>query len=354
MFKIDLTLYNILSNVKKRDTVAIYGTSRVALEIKKYIFEKRPDLKIAFFVDYKVEDKRYQDGIKVIDFKEFLKQGNKVDNIIIAKRDNFHAMSQLFTKADIHYVEVSEKDAQKLQYLHYDTVKDMLDDELDIERFEVIFNSSLKQDNSYFTDYVKEHPVCSLNNEYLEYLVKNKIKTVVDTGENNGYNSMVFQNEIKTAEKIYCFDALHDYVSNGMIIPRKRKELTFYKIIKYSDKIEMVGNILWNVENAKVFLRQALKTTTLDNFRIKIKRKIDFIKFDIDALELNVLKGCIKTIKHDRPQLAFKIFETPCRDYVEIMMYLSQYLKNYKYKIGLYNDRKNESILYCIPDELLD
>lgn len=353
MLKFDLTLYNILSNVKKRDTIAIYGTSKEALEIKKYILEKRPDLKIAFFVDYRVVDKQYQDGIKIIDFKDFLKQKNKVDCIIIAKRENFHAMSQLFTKAEIHFVEVTEKDSQKLKYLHFDMIKDMLDDELDMERFEVIYNSSLKQDNDLYLNYIKEHPVCALNNEYVEYLIKNKIKTIIDTGENNGYNSMVFQNEIKSAEKIYCFDALHDYISNGLIIPRKRKELTFYKIIQFSDKIEMIGKILWDVENSKVFLRQALKTTTVDNFRIKSKRKFDFIKFDIDALELNVLKGCVKTIKHDRPQLAFKIFEMPCRDYVEIMLFLSKILKNYTYKIGIYNDRKNESVLYCIPNELI-
>lgn len=353
MFKFDLTLYNILSNVKKRDSVAIYGTSKEALEIKKYILEKRQDLKIAFFVEYKVADKKYQDGIKIIDFKDFLKQKSSVDCIIIANRDNFYAMAQLFTKAEINYVEVSEKDVKKLRYLNFDTVEDMLDDELDLERFDVIFNSSAKQDNSLFLEYVKQHPVCSLNNEYVEYLVKNNIKTIVDTGNNNGYNSMVFQNEIKTAEKIYCFDALHDYVSNGLIIPRKKKELTFYKIIQFSDKIEMVGKILWNVENSKVFLRQALKTTTLDNFRSKIKRRIDFIKFDIDALELNVLKGCVKTIKHDRPQLAFKIFDMPCRDYIEIMLFLSNILKNYTYKIGIYNNRKNDSVLYCIPNELI-
>lgn len=354
MFKIDLTLYNILSNVKKRDTIAIYGTSKEALEIKKYIYEKRKDVKIAFFVEYKVEEKRYQDGIKIIDFKDFLKQKDKIDCIIIAKRDNFYAMSQLFAKSDINYVEVSEKDLQKLGYLHFEEIKEKFEDELDRERFTVIFVSSLTQDDNYFKEYIKNNKVSSKNNEYIEYLMRSKIKTIVDTGENNGYNSMVFQNEIKTAEKIYCFDALHDYVSNGLVIPRKAKELTFYKIIKFSDKIEMVGRILWNVEYAKVFLRQALKTTTLDTFRWKNKRKIDFIKFDIDALEINVLKGCVKTIRKDRPQLAFRIFDMPSRDYTEIMLFLSRILWNYTYKIGLYNERKNESVLYCIPNELMD
>jgi len=353
MFKIDLTLYNILSNVKKRDTIAIYGTSKEALEIKKYIYEKRKDIKIAFFVEYKVEEKQYQDGIKIIDFKDFLKQKDKVDCIIIAKRDNFYAMSQLFAKSNINYIEISEKDLQKLGYLHFEDIKSKFEDEIDRERFTVIFVSSLTQDNNYFKEYIKNNKVSSKNNEYIEYLIRSKIKTIVDTGENNGYNSMVFQNEIKTAEKIYCFDAIHDYVSNGLVIPRKSKELTFYKIIKFSDKIEMVGRILWNVENAKVFLRQALKTTTLDNFRWKNKRKIDFIKFDIDALEINVLKGCIKTIKKDRPQLSFRIFGMPSRDYTEIMLFLSKILWNYTYKIGIYNDRKNESVLYCIPNELL-
>ena len=50
--KFNLTLYNVLSNVKKRDTIAIYGTSKEALEIKKYIYEKRKDVlaKIEIFI----------------------------------------------------------------------------------------------------------------------------------------------------------------------------------------------------------------------------------------------------------------------------------------------------------------
>ena len=238
--------------------------------------------------------------------------------------------------------------------MHFEKIKEMFEDDTDKERFTVVFVSSLTQDDNYFKEYIKNNRLSPKNNEYIEYIVRSKIKTIVDSGENNGYNSMVFQNEIKTAEKIYCFDAMHDYVSNGLIIPRKAKELTFYKIIQFSDKIEMVGRLLWDTENAKVFLRQALKTTTLDIFRTKNKRKIDFIKFDIDALELKVLKGCIKTIKKDRPQLAFRIFEMPSRDYTEIMLFLSKILWNYTYKIGIYNDKKPESVLYCIPNELLN
>ena len=349
--KFDLTLYNILSNVKKRDTIAIYGTSKEALEIKKYIYEKKKDVKIAFFVEYQVGEKQYQDGIKIIDFREFIKQKDKVDCIIIAKRDNFHAMTQLFSKSEINYVEVSEKDLQKLGYLHFEELKEMFEDDEDVERFEVMFISSLLQDKNYYLRYIEEHKPSLKNNEYIEFLMRSKIKTIIDTGENNGYNSMVFQNEIKSVEKIYCFDALHDYVSNGLILPRKAKNLTFYKIIQFSEKIEMIGRILWDVENDKVFLRQSLKTTTLDAFRARNRRKIDFIKFDIDALELRVLKGCVRTIRKDRPQLAFRIFEMPARDYTEIMLFLKNILHNYTYKIGYYDDRKNESVLYCIPSE---
>lgn len=351
--KFDLTLYNILSNVKKRDTIAIYGTSKEALEIKKYIYKKRKDVKIAFFVEYQVKDKQYQDGIRIIDFKEFIKAKDKIDCIIIAKRENFHAMTQLFAKSEINFIEVSEKDLRKLGYLNFEETKEMFEEQVDKERFEVIFTASLLQDDNYFFKYIQEHKPNPQNSEYIEFLLKHKIRTIVDTGENNGYNSMVFQNELKKAEKIYCFDALHDYVSNGLILPRKAKELTYYKIIQYSDKIEMIGRILWDTENSKVFLRNGLKTTTLDAFRARNKRRIDFIKFDLDAMEMNVLKGCEKTIKRDRPQLAFKIYETPARDYVEIMMYLKSILTNYSFKIGYYNEKKNESVLYCIPKSFI-
>ena len=73
---------------------------------------------------------------------------------------------------------------------------------------------------------------------------------------------------------------------------------------------------------------------------------------DVEGAEQNALKGGIKTIQKDRPQLAISIYHTP-QDFVEIPLYLHKNLKNYVFKLGHYCPNAAETVLYCIPAEIM-
>lgn len=349
----DLYLYKILSNVNTRDTVAIYGISKEAIELKRYIETHRPDLKIGYFVEYRPEPNQFLEGVKVINFREFLDERKNIDNILITNKDNKSVLGKIFNLSDMKYADIPDKYLQRLAYKGFEEVKKMFTTVEDKALFTVLFLSSLTGDIKLFEKYIEEKPVKDKKHMYLEYIIKNRVKTIVDTGEGNGYNSIVLLNELKDLETIYCFDCLHDYTKNGIFVTTK-KELTYYKLLKMSDKAELVGKLLWDVEDSPQFMKKHVSTTTLDNFcSMRRIKKIDYIRFDIEALELNVLRGCLKTLKKHRPQFVFKIYNKPCFDYIEIMTELKKALKNYTYKIGLYNKEEPESVLYCIPNELL-
>lgn len=91
--------------------------------------------------------------------------------------------------------------------------------------------------------------------------------------------------------------------------------------------------------------------TTIDKFCTERNVFPDFIKMDIEGAELSALKGGMEIIKKYRPQLAISIYHSS-EDFVNIPLYLSENLENYKFRIGHYSDAIIETVLYAIPNEL--
>ncbi len=79
----------------------------------------------------------------------------------------------------------------------------------------------------------------------------------------------------------------------------------------------------------------------------------NFIKMDIEGAEYPALCGGIETIKRDRPILAISIYHS-LEDYYKIPNYLMGKLQDYKYYIRHHALILCETVLYAIPDELLD
>ena len=96
-----------------------------------------------------------------------------------------------------------------------------------------------------------------------------------------------------------------------------------------------------------------IKTIDIDTFKKKNNiQKVDFIKMDIEGAELPAIRGAKETIKTDRPQLAISIYHSN-DDFVNIPQYLANELENYTLRLGHYSYNHCETVLYAIPDELL-
>lgn len=73
-----------------------------------------------------------------------------------------------------------------------------------------------------------------------------------------------------------------------------------------------------------------ISAVSLDDYcdRTKIA-KVDFIKMDIEGAELHALKGAMKTLKRDLPDLAISIYHSP-RDLWEIPQWIKMNFPEYK------------------------
>lgn len=83
---------------------------------------------------------------------------------------------------------------------------------------------------------------------------------------------------------------------------------------------------------------------TLDN--IIGNDPVTFIKMDIEGAELEALKGSRETILRNKPRLAICIYHKP-EDILEIPLYISHLLPEYKFYIRHHEWGCNETVLYA-------
>lgn len=72
-----------------------------------------------------------------------------------------------------------------------------------------------------------------------------------------------------------------------------------------------------------------------------------FIKFDIEGLELDALRGLERIIKHSRPQLAVSVYHKPT-DILEIFEYLDTIRPDYSFYLRTYGHNSFDTVLYAV------
>lgn len=77
---------------------------------------------------------------------------------------------------------------------------------------------------------------------------------------------------------------------------------------------------------------------------------VSFIKMDIEGAELEALRGAEKTIIKNKPKLAICIYHKP-EDVLDIPLYLSEIVPEYKFYIRHYSYAFAETVLYAIIDK---
>jgi FkbM family methyltransferase len=165
--------------------------------------------------------------------------------------------------------------------------------------------SNFKSYKLFFENFIKP----------LDYKVSNKkINLAFDLGACYGDTAFIFHKYLK-AKKVYAFEPDPD---NFKILI---ENLRLNKLENAVIPIELgVGK-----ENGSFYLTKAgagsaigtkksnnavkVKLTTIDNFVEENKiKKVDFIKMDIEGAEFDALKGAVKTIKRDKPDLLIAIY----------------------------------------------
>ncbi len=204
--------------------------------------------------------------------------------------------------------------------------------------------------------------------QYLDYINKDKIKTVINGGAWDGFTTLQFVKEFKNIEKIYAFEIFDKYVRKSSLYEEfsRNKKIEYVNKALSSKEEEMflyehkileggyVSKVRQEPCNKSYYcFKGMIKSVSIDQFVEENNiEKIDFIKLDIEGAEYSAVQGAINTLQNHRPQIAVSIYHN-LEDMYEIPLFLNETLKNYVFKIMHYDyDSLSETILYAIPDEL--
>jgi FkbM family methyltransferase len=92
-------------------------------------------------------------------------------------------------------------------------------------------------------------------------------------------------------------------------------------------------------------------TISIDDFVQKNGlERVDYIKLDIEAAELDALKGAADTIRRFRPILAIALYHK-VSDFALIPKYLTELTENYAFFLDHFTIHHEETVLFAIPNE---
>lgn len=369
--------------IAKGQTIAIFGAGFCGCGLKKYIEENRPDIKIKFFID--TFQKGEKDGLQIINTAELPEIKNQFDLLVVATTSKTLADLQIiFEFINIPFICVSREIEQHYRISANSNLlekqkqaTEIFKDEQDKKLYNLIWDAYYagtqrrKAEDYVFTKYgiSKYDAIRNYNYHYLEFINRNKIKTILDAGFCDGIHSLAFRKALPNLQKLYAFEPMYSKFRNELYDKFIQAE-NFVEIIPFGlyntpCKIEFCINEQINGASRIAGTRgingfrqnetlTSIETTTIDLYCKEHNiKKIDFIKMDIEGAETKALEGGIETIKRDRPQLAISIYHS-ISDFVNIPLYLHEELTNYTFHIGHYSPCTSETVLYAIPNELTE
>ncbi len=365
-------------NVPNNCKIAIYGAGTIGKFFKKYLEKNRTDVKIVYFFDSFVSGK--VDEIEIKNPKELETLKDSFDLLVLSTRRSAHVLTEIFDFLGIPFI-VEPREIELKIRIGENCLKRqkqaaaVFSDEEDKRLYNMLWK--IRTGERLYTElenYVfvkhglsKFQPLRNYNKQYLEFIQKDKIKTVFDAGYCNGIHSLAFKKHMKNLKNLYAFEPMYEkfkeedidfYIQKAnfaKILPyglwNEVKELEFCEntTAKYASRVKEIKNT--PPGKSEVVIK--INTTTIDETKKKLNiEKVDFIKMDIEGSELPALKGGAQTLVKDRPQLAISIYHS-ADDFVEIPLYLNNLLTDYTFHIGQYSFDLGETVLYGIPDELL-
>lgn len=153
--------------------------------------------------------------------------------------------------------------------------------------------------------------MCSsdMSKKFFNWFKKQKFNLVLDIGANIGRYSLIFS---ETAEKVVAFEpckenfkALQDNIRYN-----KRKNIICFNFGVYDETKRIKINLGENNEgSSSIFFDRKYKKEIIDVIKLDdfIIGKVDFIKIDVEGVELNVLRGAENLLKKCRPIVYLEI-----------------------------------------------
>ena len=204
----------------------------------------------------------------------------------------------------------------------------------------------------FFYNQLRKKKLVSSEPEF--YILKNFIRkndNVIDIGANIGRYSFELSTIVSQKGTVYAFEPiLRNYLTfitlifiHGVknILPFNIALSDKTKLLKMNEvKTSIRKKFLFNTYTASKVHKEGSLThysTTLDN--LKIKKKISFIKIDVEGHEMQVLRGAKNIIKKNKPIILVQ----------DNNKKVIKYLKSWEYeqvKVKMKYGRKNHLFIY--------
>jgi len=355
--------------------LAIWGSGYTGMMVKEYIEKNRPDINIVLWVDsFKTGE---LDGIKIISPTQIKENLSKFDLLFLSTTKFLHKHEIILKFIDCPYIAVDKE--LEIHCKKVQTKPEMLEAaelftfEEDKAVYNMVCNYHLDGDIYPIQNYVKKkfglsmtQPWFDYERQYMDFINKDAIEVVVDGGFFDGLEALVFKKHFKNLKKIYAFEPIYEKTKDSILDYYIKNEIPEIELIPYGlwDKVQTLtfelspdfsGSHITNLESWHSNNKTTITTTTLQKFKKEYNvDKIDYIKFDIEGAELDVLKSSEEIILKDRPQMAISIYHRGGQDIIDIPLYLKSLLKNqnYIFRLDHYKPKQQETLLYAIPKEL--
>lgn len=193
-------------------------------------------------------------------------------------------------------------------------------------------------------------------NDYLDYLCDEwhggiigkvvKDGTILDIGSNIGNHSLFFLLE-RGARFSYCFEPAKetfDILKKNMEINHleSRTKLFHAGVGAGSGKGCIAFSRKKNTAYTQIEMQDNGDLEIIGIDDLNIKRKINFIKVDVEGFELEVIKGMVNTLEKDRPMMMIEIWTRNLEEIHKIMDPTG-------YEFELIEDRGFQADYVCFP-----
>jgi FkbM family methyltransferase len=237
------------------------------------------------------------------------------------------------------------RDFTKKNLIEINKLKDLFNDDLSIKTFEMIINKRLNK--VVAQDYLKHD-----GSQYFCFkevgIEFDSNEIFIDAGSFNGdtLEEFLIQTDNQFGE-IHCIEPDLD---NYETLNRKIIQLQFKNVYAYNlallDQQQRMSFDFGQTASSKLTLTgsQEINVNTIDN--LFMKKKVTFIKMDIEGAELKALQGAKKTIQKYHPKLAICVYHKP-EDIVEIPKLISSFDSTYNFFIRHHENNFYETVLYA-------
>lgn len=353
-----------LNQIPKDSKIALYGCGSLSAFFEEVLYRGRKDVKVSCYINSFRSGTH--NGLPVIHIDDISKESRRYDKIIIVSHywnEIVEALKErgiddalIFNDVIPRFIYTMHE--EESYHRSFKRVRDLLQEETDKALFDALIKARRQKTGSFtHIDECIRGLDCG-KEKYLDYINIEAIRTVIEGGVYIGEYTLEFLNGFPNLGLLYGFDPFTDIFMSSPKRPKllADKRFMMFPLALFNKKARIPlhisdGMASLDIHNTCSGNMQLVTTTTIDDFVVRHHiEKIDYIKMDIEASELEALKGGEKTLRKSRPQMAVCIYHIK-EHLFEIPLYLSSILNDYVFKLGHYSNHFGETVLYAIPKE---